>query len=112
MNPIDEYINSQEPELRERLSAVRNTIHTAIPEAEERISFRMPTFWKGRNIIHFAAFKNHIGIYPGGEATAVFAEKLAGLKTGKGTIQLPHNEELPHELIAGIATWCCERYGK
>ena len=72
----------------------------------------MPTFWKGRNIIHFAAARNHIGIYPGGEATAVFAKKLTGYKTSKGTIQIRHDQELPLELIAEIATWCYGRYAK
>ena len=112
MNLIDEYIEAQPPAIQERLCAVRNAIATAIPEAEERISYRMPTFWKGRNIIHFAAFKNHIGIYPGGEATTVFAEKLKDYKTSKGTIQLPNNKELPLELIKEIAQWSYERNKK
>ena len=112
MNLIDEYIQAQTPTIQERLCAVRNAIATAIPEAEERISYQMPTFWKGRNIIHFAAFKNHIGIYPGGEATAVFAEKLKDYKTSKGTIQIPNNKELPLELIKEIAQWSYERNKK
>ena len=112
MNLIDEYIQAQNPAIQERLCTVRNAIATAIPEAEERISYQMPTFWKGRNIIHFAAFKNHIGIYPGGEATAVFAEKLKDYKTSKGTIQIPNNKELPLELIKEIAQWSYERNKK
>ena len=112
MNLIDEYIQAQTTAIQERLCTVRNAIATAIPEAEERISYQMPTFWKGRNIIHFAAFKNHIGIYPGGEATAVFAEKLKDYKTSKGTIQIPNNKELPLELIKEIAQWSYERNKK
>ena len=112
MNLIDEYIQAQTPTIQERLCAVRNAIATAIPEAEERISYQMPTFWKGRNIIHFAAFKNHIGIYPGGEVTAVFAEKLKDYKTSKGTIQIPNNKELPLELIKEIAQWSYKRNKK
>lgn len=112
MNLIDEYIQAQTTAIQERLCIVRNAIATAIPEAEERISYQMPTFWKGRNIIHFAAFKNHIGIYPGGEATAVFAEKLKDYKTSKGTIQIPNNKELPLELIKEIAQWSYERNKK
>lgn len=112
MNLIDEYIQAQTPTIQERLCAVRNAIATAIPEAEERISYQMPTFWKGRNIIHFAAFKNHIGIYPGGEVNAVFAEKLKDYKTSKGTIQIPNNKELPLELIKEIAQWSYERNKK
>ena len=112
MNPIDEYIQAQDETIRGRLTLIRETIRSAIPDAEERISWSMPTYWKGRNIIHFAAFKNHIGIYPGGEATSVFAEKLTAYKTSKGAIQLPNHTELPLELIAEIARWSYERNAK
>lgn len=112
MDQIDEYIAVQDPDIRDRLVTIRNAIHSAIPDAAEKISYQMPTFWKGRNIIHFAAARNHIGIYPGGEATAVFAKKLTGYKTSKGTIQIRHDQELPLELIAEIATWCYGRYAK
>lgn len=66
----------------------------------------MPTFRCDRNLIHFAAFKNHIGVYPGTEAIEHFADRLADFKTSKGTIQFPHNMPLPLELIAEIAAWC------
>ena len=112
MNQIDEYISRQEEAVRPRLIAIRKAIQAAIPEAEERISYQMPTFWKGRNIIHFAAAKKHIGIYPGGEATGVFADRLTQFKTSKGAIQLPNDKELPLELIAEIARWCYERNAK
>ncbi len=72
----------------------------------------MPTFWKGQNLIHFAAAKKHIGLYPGGEATAVFAEELRDFNVSKGTIRLPYDRELPAELIAKIARWCETEYGK
>ena len=110
MNPIDEYIATQDEAVQQRLNAVRDTIHTAIPDAIEKISYQMPTYWKGRNIIHFAAFKNHIGFYPGGEAPAVFADRLKDYKTSKGTIQFPLDKELPLELIAEISVWCYGRY--
>ena len=112
MDQIDEYIAVQDPDIRDRLVTIRNAIHSAIPDAAEKISYQMPTFWKGRNIIHFAAARNHIGIYPGGEATAVFAKKLTGYKTRKGTIQIRHDQELPLELIAESAVWCYRRYAK
>ena len=70
----------------------------------------MPTYWKGRNIIHFAAAKKHIGLYPGGEVTTVFAEELKDFDVSKGTIRLPWNKELPAELIQRIARWCYEEY--
>lgn len=103
---VDAYIDAQEESVRPRLRRLRAVIREAIPEAEERISWSMPTFWKGKNLIHFAAFKKHIGIYPGAEATALFAEKLAGFDVSKGTIRIPHDRELPEALIREIARWC------
>jgi len=103
---IDAYIAEQPEEIRPLLNQVRDTLRAALPDAEERISWRMPTFWKKHNIIHFAGFKNHIGIYPGAEAIMHFADKLTDYKTSKGAIQLPHNKPLPLELIAEIAKWC------
>lgn len=103
---IDEYIFSQPEEIQRNLMEVRNAIRGAIPEAQERISWSMPTYWKGHNIIQFAGFKKHIGLYPGPEAVEVFSEKLKEYKTSKGTIQFPHNKQLPLELIGEIAKWC------
>ena len=109
---IDEYIAAQDETVRPKLNEVRAILRSALPDAQERISWSMPTYWKGQNLIHFAASKKHIGIYPGGEATAVFAEKLAGIDVSKGTIRLPYDKELPAELIRKIAVWCREEYGK
>ena len=109
---IDAYIDAQSEAVQSRLRQVREIIHAAIPEAEERISWSMPTFWKGRNLIHFAASKKHLGLYPGGEATAVFADRLTGYDTSKGTIRLPYDKPLPGELIADIARWCFTAYAK
>ena len=112
MCPIDEYISKQDEAVQQRLNAIRDTIRTAIPDTAEKISYQMPTYWKGRNIIHFAAFKDHIGIYPGGEVPVVFADRLMDYKTSKGTIQIRHDQELPLELIEEIAVWCYGRYAK
>ena len=109
---MDEYIAAQDGAVQPRLREVREILHAAIPDAEERISWSMPTYWKGRNIIHFAASKKHLGLYPGGEATTVFAEALKGFDVSKGTIRLPWNKELPTELIQTIARWCYEAYRK
>ena len=109
---IDEYIAAQEERVQPKLRQLRAILRAAIPAAEERISWSMPTFWKGQNLIHFAAAKKHIGIYPGGEATTVFAEALAPLDVSKGTIRLPYDRELPEELITQIAQWCFEKYAK
>lgn len=102
---IDDYIAAQEEDVQPILQSIRETIHQAAPEAVEKISWQMPTFWYGENIVHFAAFKKHIGFYPGGEATTVFAKRLAGYKTSKGAIQLPLHKPIDHELIADIVQW-------
>ena len=106
---IDEYIAQQAESVQPRLRDIRETIRTAIPDAQEKISCSMPTFWKGQNLIHFAAFKKHIGLYPGGEAAEAFADRLTEYDTSKGTIRLPHSRELPLELIRDIAIWCYEK---
>ncbi len=109
---IQKYIGEQDPEIQPRLHEIYETIRFAIPEAEERLSWGMPTFWKGRNIIHFATAKKHIGIYPGPDAIVAFAEQLKEFKTSKGAIQLPNNKELPLSLIADIAKWSYENNKK
>ena len=108
---VDEYIAAQDEAVRPRLQELRAILRTALPDAEERISWSMPTYRKGRNLIHFAASKKHLGLYPGGEAVTVFAEELAGFDVSKGTIRLPYDSELPAELIERIAKWCRTEYG-
>lgn len=106
---IDEYIAAQPAEVQLILQAVRATIRAAAPEATEKISWQMPTFWQGENIVHFAAFKNHFSLFPGGEAAGVFADRLALYKTSKGTIQFPLDRKIDHALIADIVRWRLER---
>ena len=109
---IDEYIASQDESVRPKLTELRTIIRTALPDAQERISWSMPTYWKGRNLIHFAASKKHIGLYPGDEAVAKFAADLEGFSVSKGTIRLPYDKDLPAELITRIAQWCDQAYRK
>ena len=109
---IDEYIAVQDEKYKPRLMEIREILRDALPEAEERISWSMPTFWKGRNIIHFAAAKKHIGLYPGDGAIEAFKKELTGFDVSKGTIRLPYDQELPADLIAEIARWCYEEYRK
>ena len=105
---VEEYILAQDEGIRDQLRQVRTVLVSRLPDAKEKISWSMPTYWKDHNIIHFAAQKKHIGLYPGSEAVAFFSEKLdqAGLKYSKGSIQIPYSDELPLELIAEIADWC------
>ena len=107
---VDEYILTQDEQIRSQLEKVREVLLDRLPGATEKISWSMPTYWKGHNIIHFAAQKKHIGLYPGPEAVVYFSDKLdqAGLKYSKGAIQIPCTGELPLELIAQIADWCRE----
>ena len=109
---IDEYIASQDESVQPKLNELRIIIQTALPDAQERISWSMPTYWKGRNLIHFAASKKHIGLYPGDEAVAKFAADLEGYSVSKGTIRLPYDKDLPAELITRIAQWCDQAYRK
>ena len=105
---IEEYIAAQPEEVQPYLTELRNALRAALPEAEERISWSMPTYWKNHNIIHFAGFKNHAGMYPGPEAVLEFAERLTEYRTSKGTIQLPYSRPVPAELVSDIARWCLE----
>lgn len=105
---IDEYIAAQPEEVQGYLKQIRDAIHAALPEAEEKISWSMPTYWKKYNIIQFAAHKNHIGLYAGTEAVVEFEERLEEYKTSKGSIRLPYDKPLPLELIGEIAKWCYE----
>lgn len=109
---VDQYICAQSEAVQPALNEIRQILREALPDAREKISWGMPTFWKGRNILHFAAFKKHLGLYPGGEATAVFADRLASYDVSKGTIRLPYGKPLPRELILDIARWCSEQYAK
>jgi uncharacterized protein YdhG (YjbR/CyaY superfamily) len=109
---IDEYIEAQDEAVQPRLREIRAVIRSAIPEAQERLSWSMPTFWRGRNILHFAASKKHLGLYPGGEATTVFADALKDYDVSKGTVRIPWDRALPVELVQRIARRCYEEYRK
>lgn len=102
---IDEYIEAQPEDVRPILVKIRETIRAAAPNATEKISWRMPTFWQGENLIHFAAFKRHISIFPGDLSLAPFKERLAGYLSKKGTVQFPYDKPIDYELITDITRW-------
>lgn len=104
---IEEYINTQDEEKRADLLLMQMTLKVAMPEAEERIAWSMPTYWKGHNILHFAASKKHIGFYVGSAAVEQFQTELSGYKTEKGTIRIPYGK-IDEELVSKIAVWCYE----
>ena len=99
-------------EVRPYLNQVNEAIRAGLPEAKEKISWSMPTYWKGKNLIQFAVFQKHIGLYPGPEAVEAFAQQLEGYETSKGTIRLPLDWPLPLETIAELGRWCLRAYGK
>ena len=103
---IEEYIAQQPENAQPYLRQINDTIKNALPDAVQKISWSMPTYWKKRNLIQFAAFKKHIGLYPGPDAVRAFANQLTEYKTSKGAIQFPYEKPLPLELIAEIAAWC------
>lgn len=104
--PIDDYIRAQSVELQPILLSIRDAIRVLLPEAEERISWKMPTFWQRSNIVHFAAHKKHVSLYPGPAAIEQFAKDLESFSKSKGAIKFPYDRPLPLGLIAEISQWC------
>ena len=102
---IDEYISTCPVEFQDRLKELRELIKKNAPNATEKISWSMPTFYQKGNLIHFFLYKHHIGLYPGAEAIEYFKEKLADYKTSKGAVQLPLDKPLPKDLIAKIVKY-------
>ena len=104
-NSIDEYIATFPADIQKLLQEVRTTIKAAAPEAEEKISYQMPTFFLNGNLVHFAAFKNHIGFYPAPTGMEAFAQDLAQYKGAKGSVQFPLNKPMPLDLITRIVKY-------
>lgn len=99
---IDHYISTFPPDIQEILESIRQIIREAAPEATEKISYQMPTFTQHGNVVHFAAFKHHIGFYPTPSGIVEFKQELAPYIAGKGTIQFPLSKPIPYELITKI----------
>jgi uncharacterized protein YdhG (YjbR/CyaY superfamily) len=99
---IDEYIAGFPKEVQVILEEIRTTIRKAAPEAEEAIKYRMPTFTLKGNLVHFAAFKNHIGFYPIPTGIEAFKKELSQYKGGKGSVQFPLDKPIPFDLINRI----------
>lgn len=99
---IDEYIASYPKATQEILEQVRATIQKAAPNATEAIRYAIPTFILNGNLVHFAAFKNHIGFYAAPTGNGAFKAELSVYKGGKGSVQFPINQPMPLELITRI----------
>ena len=104
-NSMDEYIATFPADIQKLLQEIRATIKAAAPEAEEKISYQMPTFFLNGNLVHFAAFKNHIGFYPAPTGVEAFAQDLSQYKGAKGSVQFPLNQPIPLDLIARIVKY-------
>ena len=104
---IDEYILAQDEAVQPVLREVCQTIRASVGEAEERMSWQMPTWRRRYNLIHFAAQKKHVGIYPGPEAVETFLPELdeKGYRHSKGAAQMPY-DKVDLELLGRIAAWC------
>lgn len=102
---IEDYIMRQDEDKQADLFLMRQILRQALPEAEERISWSMPTYWKNHNILHFAAAKKHVGFYPGVEAVMEFKEELKKYSVDKGTIRIPYGN-IDVDLVKKIAQWC------
>jgi len=102
---IDDYIKSFPKDIQKILGMVRQTIKKAAPEAEEAISYQMPTFKLNGNLVHFAAFKNHVGFYPTPSGTKEFKKEISVFRSGKGSIQFPIDKPMPLSLIKKIVKY-------
>lgn len=104
---VKQYLEQQTDQASEKLLEYREWVLEAVPDCEERFAYGMPTYRKGKNLIHLAAFKQHLGIYPGAKAIDQFEEELKKFKTSKGTIQVPMDQLdlMSKELLQAIVLW-------
>jgi uncharacterized protein YdhG (YjbR/CyaY superfamily) len=106
---IDQYIAAYPPKVRTILKKIRRTIHEAAPNAEEVISYRMPAFKQGGVLVYFAAFKNHIGLFPPVRGNPTLERAVARYAGPKGNLRFPLDEPIPYALIARIVKFRAKR---
>lgn len=110
---VEQYLELQPEPAHTMLVTLRALIRGLVPEAVETISYGIPTFkWKGKNLIHIAGYKNHIGLYPGSGAISHFENELKGYNTSKGAVQFPLSAPMPNDLIIRIVKFCIEQSEK
>lgn len=103
MTTIDEYLEKVEPKQKEALEHIRHLVKATVPEAEESISYGLAAFkYKGKPLVYFGGFKDHMSLFPTSKPTEILADKLMGYKVSKGTIQFTLEKPLPDELIKEI----------
>jgi uncharacterized protein YdhG (YjbR/CyaY superfamily) len=109
---IDAYIAGFPKNVQAILRKIRTTVRKAAPEAEEAIRYQIPTFILNGNLVHFAAFRNHIGFYPGPSGIAKFKKELSKYEGAKGTVRFPLDEPIPYALIGDIVKFRVEENAK
>lgn len=102
---IDDYISQFPESVQNTLQEIRETIRQAAPEAEEAISYQVPTFKLNGNLVHFGGFKNHISFFPSSSGIEAFKDELTPYKVSKGTIQFPLDQPVPYDLITRIVKY-------
>ena len=102
INTIDEYINQFPVDVQDILNELRRVINENAPGAKEKISYQMPTFYLNGNLVHFAAYKSHIGFYPAPSGIEAFKDELTGYKWAKGSVQFPIDKPIPYDLVKRI----------
>lgn len=102
---VDEYIKTFPASVRSILEKVRQTIKQAAPQAEEVISYGIPTFKLNGNLVHFGGAKNHVGFYPGPGAIEEFKADISNYQSSKGTVQFQLDEPIPYDLIKKITEY-------
>lgn len=107
---VDQYIAGFDDDRRDILESIRRAIKTEIPDASEKISYGIPTFYLNGNLLHYAAFDKHIGLYATPQGHAEFADDLSGYKQGKGSVQFPLHEPMPMDLIRRIARFRADEH--
>ena len=107
---IDEYIAGFPPAVQESLRRIRAIVREAAPDAKETLKYRMPTFVLHENLVHFAAFQNHIGFYPTPSAIEAFRRELASYESAKGSVQFPLNRPVPLDLIKRMVRFRVEAF--
>jgi len=106
---IDEYIAACPENVQPHLERVREAIRKAAPDAEEAIKYGMPTFVQDGNLIHFAGWTSHVGLYPGSKPIEMFKDELANYEISKGTVRFPLGKPIPLGLIGKITKYCVKR---
>ena len=99
---VDQYIAAFSGDVKKRMQQLRKTIKAGAPNADELISYQMPGYKYFGMLVYFAAYKNHIGFYPGAGGILEFYKKLSSFKSAKGSVQFPHDKPIPYDVISKI----------